>query len=167
MRHGPHCLPWRPKPSRRSGCASLTSTSTSARTARAAGCCASARSPRAPTARRDDTAPTPHRPRSHLPVPIPPPHAPTCRIDPLPALCHSHPHHHRPADPAPSALCLVQAAFPTGSAASQCVGIGFQIPNTAALNPAVQFSLSYPPCCRTADKTLFVRPREFPLRQSE
>jgi hypothetical protein len=47
--------------------------------------------------------------------------------------------------------------FLLASAASQRTWIGFQILNTVALNPAVQFNLFYPACCRTPDKTLFVR----------
>jgi len=31
-----------------------------------------------------------------------------------------------------------------------------QSPRLIALHPAVQFNRSYPPCCRTADKILFV-----------
>src|SRR5262245_11673012 len=34
----------------------------------------------------------------------------------------------------------------------------FQIPSQLTTAPAVQFNRSYPPCCRTADKILFVRP---------
>ena len=34
-----------------------------------------------------------------------------------------------------------------------------QSPRLIAFDPAVQFNRSYPPCCRTADKILFVMPQ--------
>ncbi|MCI0557472.1 MAG: hypothetical protein MN733_03175, partial [Nitrososphaera sp.] len=35
-----------------------------------------------------------------------------------------------------------------------------QSPRFVAFDPAVQFNRSYPPCCRTADKILFVGPHK-------
>jgi len=78
-------------------------------------------------------------------------------IDPVTCLYHSPPHHHRPADTDPGASCPARPApAPRPAATRRALGL-IQIPNAVALNPAVQSNRLYPPCCRTADKTLFVR----------
>ena len=79
------------------------------------------------------------------------------RVDRFGGICHSQPHPHRPAAILPSAPCLAQSASATRPAASRRASGLIQIPNTVDLNPAVQSNGSYPPCCRTADKSLFVR----------
>jgi hypothetical protein len=60
------------------------------------------------------------------------------RIDRVACLCHSRPHHNRSADIDPSALCVALLASPTAPTALRRASDRIQIPNTVALNPAVQ-----------------------------
>ena len=66
---------------------------------------------------------------------------------------------HRPAGTDPNCACSARSASLPRPAATRRAPGRIQIPNTVALNPAVQSNRFYPPCCRTADKTLFVRAR--------
>ena len=72
------------------------------------------------------------------------------------AFCHSALHRYQPLNTAPSAPCPTRPAFVPCLAATACMVDLIQIPKIVAQNPAVQSNKFYPPCCRTADKTLFV-----------
>jgi hypothetical protein len=81
------------------------------------------------------------------------------RVDRFAGICHSQPHPNRPATTLPSAPCPARYEPAPRSATTRGTRGRIQIPNAIALNPAVQSNKFYPPCCRTADKTLFVMPQ--------
>ena len=83
--------------------------------------------------------------------------APAATIDLGISLCHSAPHRNRALPPPCQALARQsKRPYPLRGCARPTLS-AFQSPYSCALSTAVQFNRSYPPCCRTTDKILFVR----------